>query len=153
MPTHRLYDKTQGTTWLNTSAFDSQSLRQVKPLCRKRLCLIVPCVSSYRRVQFSRAVLFCQPHQQLFTHSLDISLRLGKRLYRKFIHVTWLRLSSLLSGKMHFPWQISGRVAACWKLATSVKTKQSSKFLYIVWCLHVYVCIEPYIYHPTQNRL
>ena len=27
-----------------------------------------PCVSSYRRVHFPRSVLFCQPHQQLFTH-------------------------------------------------------------------------------------
>ena len=38
-------------------------------LCWKRLCLIVPCVSSMRWVHFSRAVLFCQPHQQLFTHA------------------------------------------------------------------------------------
>ena len=40
-------------------------------LCRKRLCSIVPCKSSYRWVHVSRAVLFCQPHQQLFNHSLD----------------------------------------------------------------------------------
>ena len=40
----------------------------MKTLCRKRVCLIVPCVSSYRWVHFSRSVLFCQPHQQLFTH-------------------------------------------------------------------------------------
>ena len=40
-------------------------------LCRKCLCLIVPCVSSYRWAHFSRAVLLCQPHQHLFTHSLD----------------------------------------------------------------------------------
>ena len=31
------------------------------------LCFTVPCVS-YRCVHFSRAVLFCQPHQQLLTH-------------------------------------------------------------------------------------
>ena len=29
-------------------------------------------MSLYRWVHFSRAVLFCQPHQQLFTHSLRI---------------------------------------------------------------------------------
>ena len=27
---------------------------------------------SYRSVHFSRAVLFCQPYQQLFTHSLEL---------------------------------------------------------------------------------
>ena len=43
-----------------------------KTLCRKRLCLILACVSSYRWVHFSRAVLFCQPHQQLVTHSLVV---------------------------------------------------------------------------------
>ena len=32
--------------------------------------LIVLYVSSYRSVHFSRPVLFCEPHQQLFTHSL-----------------------------------------------------------------------------------
>ena len=36
--------------------------------------LIVLYVSSYRWVHLSRAVLFCQPHQQLFTHSLHNSL-------------------------------------------------------------------------------
>ena len=34
--------------------------------------LTVPCVSLYRWVHFSRAVLFCQPHQQLFPHSSDL---------------------------------------------------------------------------------
>ena len=38
------------------------------------LFFIVLYVSSYRWVHFSRAVLFCQPHRQLFTHSLDNSL-------------------------------------------------------------------------------
>ena len=46
-------------------------LHLTKTSCRKRLCFLVPCGSSYRRVHFSRAVLFCQPHQQLFTHSMN----------------------------------------------------------------------------------
>ena len=46
-------------------------LHPTKILCRQRLCWIVPCFSSYRWVHFSRAVLLCQPHQQLFTHSLQ----------------------------------------------------------------------------------
>ena len=40
-------------------------------LCRKRLCLYVPCVSSYRCVHFSRAVLLGQPRQRLFTQSWE----------------------------------------------------------------------------------
>ena len=67
---------------LNTIAFDrefSSSVRRqistylhpTKTLCRKRLCLTVLCVSSYMWVHFSGAVLFCQPHQQLFTHSKE----------------------------------------------------------------------------------
>ena len=38
------------------------------------IILIVLYVSSYRWVHFCRAVLFCQPNQQLFTHSLDAKL-------------------------------------------------------------------------------
>jgi len=51
--------------------FLSLFLHPAKTPCGKCLCLnlIVPCVSSYRWVHFSRAVLFYQPHQQLFTHS------------------------------------------------------------------------------------
>ena len=41
------------------------------PFCRKRLCFTVPCVSSYRWVHFLGSVLFCQPHQQLFTHTSE----------------------------------------------------------------------------------
>jgi len=37
---------------------------------------MVPYVSSYRWVHFSRVVLFCQSHQQLFTHSLEASVRM-----------------------------------------------------------------------------
>ena len=40
--------------------------------------LIVLYVSSYRWVPFSRAVLCCQPHQQLFTHSSVQSNNLPK---------------------------------------------------------------------------
>ena len=36
--------------------------------------LIVLYVSSYRWVYFSRAALFCQPHQRLFTHSYNYDL-------------------------------------------------------------------------------
>ena len=39
-----------------------------KFFCRKRLFFIFPRVSSYRWVHFPRYVLFCQPHQQLFTN-------------------------------------------------------------------------------------
>ena len=53
-----LYDDTQGT--IKHKRF-RDSLR--------RVYLIVHCVSSYRWVHFSRAVLFCQPYQQLFTHT------------------------------------------------------------------------------------
>ena len=49
--------------------FLSLFLHQTKALCRKRLCLTLPCASSYRWVHSSRVVPFCQPHQQLFTHS------------------------------------------------------------------------------------
>ena len=66
---------------LNTSAFDRESLSGVRRLCWKHLCLIVPCVSSYRWVLFSRAILFCQPHQQLFTHSLLLFVLLLLLLY------------------------------------------------------------------------
>ena len=59
-----LYDETQGTVEHLTKAI----------FCRKRLCFTVPCVPSYRRVHFPRPVLFCQPHQQLFTHSLPVFL-------------------------------------------------------------------------------
>ena len=38
--------------------FLSLFLHPVKTLCQKRLCLIVPCVLSYRWVHFSRAILF-----------------------------------------------------------------------------------------------
>ena len=34
---------------------------------------LFPCVSSYRWVHFLRSVLFCQPQQQLFTHSSECS--------------------------------------------------------------------------------
>ena len=50
--------------------FLSIFLHPTKTLCQKHLCFIVPCVWSYRWVHFSRTVLFCQPHQHLFTHSL-----------------------------------------------------------------------------------
>ena len=48
--------------------FLSIFLHPTKTLCRQRLYLILACVSSYRWVHFSRAVLFCHPHQQLLTH-------------------------------------------------------------------------------------
>ena len=37
--------------------FLSVFLHPLKTVCRKHLCLVVPCVSSYRWVHFSRAVL------------------------------------------------------------------------------------------------
>ena len=45
-------------------------LHQTKTMGQKHLFLIVLYVSLYRWAHFSRAVLCCQPHQQLFTHSL-----------------------------------------------------------------------------------
>ena len=50
--------------------FLSLFLGPMKTVLKVLVFLIIPCVSSYRLVHFSRAVLFCQPHQQLFTHSL-----------------------------------------------------------------------------------
>ena len=51
--------------------FLSIFLHLTKTLCWKSLCSIILWVSLYRWVHFSRAVLFCQPHQQLFTQSLQ----------------------------------------------------------------------------------
>ena len=87
-------------------------LHLTKTLCRKRLCLIVPylltsdedfmskalvfvsCVSSYRWVHFPRAVLFCQPHQQLFTHTWD-TLRCTDPEKEE-----WIRKSCSLKGSL-----------------------------------------------------
>ena len=44
-------------------------LHLMKAFRRKHLCLIVPCVSSYRSEHFPRSVVFCQLHQPLFTYS------------------------------------------------------------------------------------
>ena len=59
-----LYDDTQGT-------IKHKCFRQKYRLFWKCLCLIVPFLSSYRWGHSFRAVLFCQPHRQLFTHSCD----------------------------------------------------------------------------------
>ena len=42
-------------------------LHLTNTFCQKRLCLIGPCIWW---VHFPRSVLFCQPHQQLFTDSM-----------------------------------------------------------------------------------
>ena len=46
---------------------------------RALVFLIVPHVWSYRWVHFSRAVLVCQPHQQLFTHSKQLDNKESKQ--------------------------------------------------------------------------
>ena len=60
--------------------------------------LIVLYVSSYRWVHFSRAVLFCQPHQHLFTHCLGNSWN-----FDRFVqHHTVLNLHHIISSKWYY---------------------------------------------------
>ena len=54
-----LYDDIQGKIKHKIN-FLCIFLHRTKTLCRKRLCLTVPCMSSYRWVHFSRAVLLKQ---------------------------------------------------------------------------------------------
>ena len=48
-------------------------------------------VSSYRSAHFSRAVLFCQPHQQLFTHSRRASRKAESSNTLRFQTRVWGR--------------------------------------------------------------
>ena len=57
--------------------------------------IIVLYVPSDRWVHFPRAVLFCQPHQQLFTHSLDLSQRQGTVTQRRL----WNGIAERLKAK------------------------------------------------------
>ena len=68
------------STW-DHKTFSHHFLHPTKTVCRKRLCLIVLCVSSYRWVHFPRSVLFCKPQQQLFTHSLGTFYLFGSRIW------------------------------------------------------------------------
>ena len=61
----------QNTKKQYMSAFDNTCLPLSTTIFVKRAhVLLFPCVSSRWWVHLPRAVLFCQPHQQLFTHSL-----------------------------------------------------------------------------------
>ena len=57
--------------------------------------IIVLYVPSDRWVHFPRAVLLCQPHQQLFTHSLDLSQRQGTVTQRRL----WNGIAERLKAK------------------------------------------------------
>ena len=66
--------------------------------------LIVLYVSSHRWVHFSRAVLFCHPHQQLFTHWCSLFTPLlsvwDGELIRCFTRVRFITLNHQTSRKM-----------------------------------------------------
>ena len=68
--------------------------------------LIVLYVSSYRRVHFSRAVLFCQPHQHLFTDSLHLC----------FVIIMWILVEHLISkwALSISQWQLLGIIFCFW---------------------------------------